>query len=151
MVDHVATIVTSLASRLERCQVCGVVLCPACYKKSSFPLSEGLSVQNDRIPLYVLIFCISAYICQWLCFINVCAAYMMDCYSCSPFRSMRLLHECSSVCACFKVASNYLIVCRTLCVSVSLSAYLCVFVCQIAIQSFPLSVVCCYVLLRVLV
>ena len=39
--DSVATMVTSLASRLERCHVCGVVLCMGCLTKSCLVLPEG--------------------------------------------------------------------------------------------------------------
>jgi hypothetical protein len=39
--DRTVTIMTSLASRLDHCQACGVVLCGACSRRSFFPLPPG--------------------------------------------------------------------------------------------------------------
>ena len=39
--DHVATMVTSFASRLEKCHACSLVLCSKCWKKTPLLLPEG--------------------------------------------------------------------------------------------------------------
>jgi hypothetical protein len=63
--DRTVTIMTSLASRLDNCQACGVVLCGTCSRKSFFPLPPGI---RHSVGLFICLsvcisFCRSVRLC----------------------------------------------------------------------------------------
>jgi hypothetical protein len=61
--DRTVTIMTSLASRLDHCQACGVVLCGTCSRKSFFPLPPGI---RHSVGLFIYLYA-SPSVCLSVC------------------------------------------------------------------------------------